>query len=75
MERTDLFVRSVGDGSDIVTKVRLLLEYHVQELYTFYDKSDRNLCLRPEFTSSIMRSLLNEECTNQTKGLYYVSFV
>ena len=72
MERTDLFVRSVGDGSDIVTKVRLLLEYHVQELYTFYDKSDRN---RPEFTSSIMRSLLNEKCTNQTKGLYYVSFV
>ena len=61
MERTDLFVRSVGDGSDIVTK----------ELYTFYDKSDRNLCLRPEFTSSIMRSLLNEKCTNQTKGLYY----
>ena len=40
MERTDLFVRSVGDGSDIVTKVRLLLEYHVQELYTFFDKSD-----------------------------------
>lgn len=41
-------------------------------MYTFADKSGRKLCLRPEFTSSIMRAVLNERIYNKTNGYYYV---
>ena len=42
-------------------------------MYTFLDKSDRKLCLRPEFTSSVLRAFLNNKQTTQdTKGCYYV---
>ena len=42
-------------------------------MYTFLDKSDRKLCLRPEFTSSVLRAFLNNKQTIQdTKGYYYV---
>jgi histidyl-tRNA synthetase len=39
-EHTELFVRGVGESSDIVTK----------EMYTFLDKGERSLTLRPEGT-------------------------
>ncbi len=45
-EDTDLFKRSVGTETDIVTK----------EMYTFLDKSDRSLTLRPESTASVLRA-------------------
>ena len=42
-------------------------------MYTFLDKSDRKLCLRPEFTSSVLRAFLNNKAyINTTKSLYYV---
>lgn len=44
-------------------------------MYTFSDKSGRELCLRPEFTSSVMRAVLNERIPNKTSGYYYVSFI
>lgn len=47
-EHTELFERGVGDTTDIVTK----------EMYTFLDKSDRSLTLRPEGTASCARSLI-----------------
>lgn len=47
-ERTELFVRGVGEGSDIVTK----------EMYTFLDKGGRSLTLRPEGTASVMRAFV-----------------
>lgn len=47
-ESTDLFMRSIGDASDIVTK----------EMYTFADKKGRSLTLRPEGTASVIRSYL-----------------
>ncbi len=47
-EETKLFVRGVGDTTDIVEK----------EMYTFMDRSDKSLTLRPEFTAGIMRLYL-----------------
>jgi histidyl-tRNA synthetase len=47
-EHTELFTRSVGDSSDIVRK----------EMYTFQDKGDRSLTLRPELTAGVMRSII-----------------
>lgn len=47
-ESTDLFTRSIGNSSDIVTK----------EMYTFADKKGRSLTLRPEGTASVIRSYL-----------------
>ncbi len=47
-EATELFARAVGDDSDIVNK----------EMYTFHDRSDRSLTLRPEATASIVRSFI-----------------
>jgi histidyl-tRNA synthetase len=48
-EQTELFARGVGDATDIVNK----------EMYTFNDKSDRSLTLRPEGTASAARAYLN----------------
>ncbi len=47
-EHTELFERGVGETTDIVTK----------EMYTFADKSDRSLTLRPEGTASSVRALI-----------------
>jgi histidyl-tRNA synthetase len=47
-EDTDLFQRTSGEGSDVVQK----------EMYTFADRSDRSLTLRPEGTASICRAYL-----------------
>jgi histidyl-tRNA synthetase len=63
-ESTDLFVRGVGESSDIVTK----------EMYTFLDKADRSLTLRPEGTASVMRAVV-EKRLDQTPGphkFYYI---
>ena len=46
-EHTELFLRGVGDTSDIVQK----------EMYTFADRSDRSLTLKPESTASVVRAL------------------
>ncbi len=45
-EPTDLFVRGVGEGTDIVTK----------EMYSFSDRGGRSLTLRPEGTAPIVRA-------------------
>jgi histidyl-tRNA synthetase len=50
-EKTELFVRSSGETSDIVSK----------EMYTFLDKGDRSMTLRPEGTASVMRSVLENK--------------
>ncbi|HET6350116.1 MAG TPA: histidine--tRNA ligase [Candidatus Krumholzibacteria bacterium] len=47
-EATDLFVRSVGEQTDIVSK----------EMYTFTDRGGRSLTLRPENTASVIRAYL-----------------
>lgn len=47
-EHTELFSRSVGDTTDVVQK----------EMYTFQDKGDRSITLRPEGTAGVMRAML-----------------
>jgi histidyl-tRNA synthetase len=47
-EATELFLRGVGETTDIVSK----------EMYTFADKKGRSLTLRPEGTAGVMRALI-----------------
>ncbi len=47
-EHTELFLRGVGDTTDVVQK----------EMYTFEDKGGRSITLRPEGTASVARSFL-----------------
>ncbi|MBN1247367.1 MAG: histidine--tRNA ligase [Anaerolineae bacterium] len=47
-EMTELFARGVGEGTDIVEK----------EMYSFKDKGDRDMTLRPEFTAGVIRAYL-----------------
>ncbi|MBQ9415206.1 MAG: histidine--tRNA ligase [Clostridia bacterium] len=47
-EHTELFLRSVGETTDVVQK----------EMYTFQDKGDRSITLRPEGTAGAARALL-----------------
>ena len=65
IEHSELFVRGVGNSSDVVRK----------EMYQFLDKGDRSLSLRPEFTAGIIRMLVNNK-TYATEELplkyYYV---
>ncbi|MBM7554656.1 histidine--tRNA ligase [Thalassobacillus pellis] len=54
-EQTELFQRSVGDTTDIVQK----------EMYTFTDRGDRSLTLRPEGTASVVRSFVQNKVFGQ----------
>lgn len=63
-ESTDLFARGVGDTTDIVQK----------EMYTFKDKGDRSITLRPEGTAAVVRSYIENKMNgdaNQPIKLYY----
>ncbi len=48
VEHTELFARSAGESSDVVRK----------EMYTFKDKGDRSITLKPESTACIVRSFV-----------------
>src|SRR5271155_5850013 len=62
-ESTDLFVRGVGEQTDIVEK----------EMYTFADKGGRSLTLRPEWTAPVVRAVLEHNLLAQgPQRLYYV---
>jgi histidyl-tRNA synthetase len=63
-EHTELFVRGVGETSDVVTK----------EMYTFEDKGGRSLTLRPEGTAPVMRAYLahRQNLPTPFKGYYVV---
>lgn len=56
-EHTELFQRSVGESTDIVNK----------EMYTFLDRSDRSLTLRPEATAGIMRAYIENGLHREPK--------
>lgn len=51
IEHSEVFVRGVGEGSDVVRK----------EMYTFLDKGNRSLTLRPEFTAGIIRLMVQNK--------------
>ena len=63
-EHTELFFRGVGETTDIVEK----------EMYTFTDRSDRSLTLRPENTAPVVRAFLEHKLFSQTQPtkLYYI---
>lgn len=64
-ELTELFSRGVGDTTDIVQK----------EMYTFMDKGNRSITLRPEGTAGTVRSYIENKLfakTIQPQKLYYV---
>lgn len=52
-EHTEVFTKSVGDTTDVVQK----------EMYTFRDKGDRSITLRPEFTAGVIRSVIEHSLT------------
>ncbi|EER22175.1 MULTISPECIES: histidine--tRNA ligase [spotted fever group] len=49
LEYTKVFNRSMGESSDVISK----------EIYSFLDKSNDSVALRPEFTAGIIRSLIS----------------
>ncbi|WP_294579503.1 histidine--tRNA ligase [uncultured Thomasclavelia sp.] len=64
-EHTDLFCRSVGDTTDIVTK----------EMYTFADKKGRSITLRPEGTAGVARAYVEHKMyanPDKISKLYYI---
>ncbi len=50
-EHTELFHRSIGEGTDVVDK----------EMYTFEDRGGRSITLRPENTASVVRAYLQNK--------------
>jgi histidyl-tRNA synthetase len=64
MEKTELFCRSIGDATDIVEK----------EMYTFIDKGENSVTLRPEGTAGVMRAFIEHKLYAQDPiaKLYYM---
>ena len=64
-EETSLFARGIGEETDIVGK----------EMYTFKDRSDTSLTLKPEMTAAVVRAYLEHSLGAQQSlvKLYYVS--
>ncbi|MCG2813899.1 MAG: histidine--tRNA ligase [Thermodesulfovibrionales bacterium] len=54
IESTDIFVRSIGETTDIVEK----------EMYTFPDRANRSITLRPEGTAPVVRSYIENHLYN-----------
>ncbi|QGQ95434.1 histidine--tRNA ligase [Paenibacillus psychroresistens] len=63
-EHTELYIRGVGETTDIVEK----------EMYTFMDKGDRSLTLRPEGTAGVVRAYVENKLHGETEinKLYYM---
>lgn len=60
-EQTELFARSVGEDSDIVSK----------EMYSFKDRSGRQLTLRPELTASVARAYLENNLGDKPQPIKF----
>ncbi len=63
LEFTDLFARGIGEGTDVVDK----------EMYTFLDRNEESLTLRPEGTAGCVRAVLEHGMTGggQVQKLWY----
>ncbi len=64
IEQRELFERSIGDQTDIVSK----------EMYSFVDKGGRNITLRPEATASVVRAAIEHNLLGKGKivKLFYI---
>ena len=63
-ESTDLFIRGIGEDTDIVGK----------EMFTFEDRGGRSLTLRPEGTASVVRAYIENSMQNEfsINKLFYI---
>ncbi len=63
-EHTELFQRGIGDTTDVVEK----------EMYTFTDRGERSLTLRPENTASVVRAYVEHKlyAENSPTKLFYI---
>ena len=61
LESTDLFDRSVGNSSDIVNK----------ELYSFLDRNQESVSLRPEGSASVIRAIIQKKQEHEKHKLWY----
>lgn len=64
-EHTELFLRGVGETTDIVNK----------EMYTFIDKGDRSITLKPEGTAGVARSYIENGLASSAQPIkmYYIT--
>lgn len=64
IEATELFQRGIGDTTDVVTK----------EMYTFTDRGNRSVTLRPENTASAVRAYLEHKMygDQQVHKMFYI---
>ncbi len=63
LEMTELFIRGIGEETDVVSK----------EMYTFLDRGERSCTLRPEGTASVARALIqNGISSNPHQKLWYM---
>lgn len=67
MEATELFTRTIGDGTDIVSK----------EMFTFTDRGGRSMTLRPEGTAPVVRALLENGLLAESPvaKVYYIATI
>ena len=61
LEETNLFIKSIGDGTDIVEK----------EMYSFLDSKKNSISMRPEGTASCARALIQNGLTNSINKVWY----
>tara|TARA_B100000287_G_scaffold110158_2_gene102508 strand:- start:6023 stop:7282 length:1260 start_codon:yes stop_codon:yes gene_type:complete len=64
IEKTDLFIRGIGESTDVVSK----------EMYSWIDKDETAISLRPEMTAAIVRSYIQHSLGYQSplQRLYYI---
>ena len=62
LEDVNLFKRSVGNASDIVNK----------EIYSFNDRNDKTIAMRPEGTASVVRSIIEKKLDQTSHKLWYM---
>lgn len=58
-EHTELFLRSIGEGTDVVSK----------EMYTFLDKGERSITLKPEGTAPVARAYIENNLAEESLPL------
>ncbi|HET9220794.1 MAG TPA: histidine--tRNA ligase [Terriglobia bacterium] len=65
LEATELFVRGVGEETDVVSK----------EMYTFTDRDGASLSLRPEGTAPVIRAYIEHQLQNEARmmKLFYIA--
>ena len=60
LEKTNLFQRAVGEETDVVAK----------EMYTFLDRNEESLTLRPEATAGVVRAMIENGLLQQQQRVY-----